>query len=229
MSHEPTGTEGAPPRNQSRDHRSPGDRVHGRRPADVYRRRRLVVLAAAAALVVVLALLAAFVWPGFAKADPEPAPAVTVTAPPPSPTVSPAPREVEQSAFSQALPDTVLALVQTRMAEHAAWIDEDDAVEAWELDYADGTGPDATTVRLVAGQWADDGEAQGAYDALLAEAGEPTQQGEVQVDGAVVGAYAVTPGSGAEEAVLTWRNGTAVLQATGPAELVEDFYSAYPL
>ncbi len=83
-------------------------------------------------------------------------------------------------------------------------------------------------VRLLAGQWQDADDAGRQLDRLLADAGEPTMSGDVTVEGETAGTYAVTPGEEGTS-VVTWRNGTVVLQATGPAALVEDFYTAFPL
>ena len=44
----------------------------------------------------------------------------------------------------------------------------------------------------------------------------------------VVGRYALVPADGGKT-VVVWQNGTAVLQATGPADAMEDFYAAFPL
>lgn len=200
---------------------------NGRPSPEVFRRRRIVVASAAGALVLLVVLLTAFAWPGFARDEPEPQ--ATVTAPVPTPTISPSGRPEAQTAFLQAQPDTVLALALREATEDETWEKDADAVESWQLIYADGDGEGAASVQVHAGQWEDDDAATAAYEALVTAAGEPTGEGEVAVDGKATGAYVVTPGSTEDTAVVTWRNGTAVLQATGPADLVEDFYSAYPL
>ncbi|GAA1716618.1 hypothetical protein GCM10009809_10850 [Isoptericola hypogeus] len=194
---------------------------------EVIRRRRIVVGSLAGALVLLVVLVTALVWPGFAQ--PEPQPTATVTAPPPTPTIEPSGRPADQTAFLMAQPDTVLQLALRGAAPYDAWVDDAGAVEAWELTYADGDGADAAKVQVLAGQWEDDDAAAGAYEALVKAAGDPTDEGEVTVGDQATGAYVVTPGSAAGTAVVTWRNGTAVLQATGPADLVDDVYSAYPL
>lgn len=195
--------------------------------AAVIQRRRIVVGSAAGAFVLLIVLLTAFVWPGYAQSEPEPT--ATVTADPPEPTIEPSGRPKEQTAFLMAQPDTVLQLALRDAAAEKAWVDDANAIEAWALTYADAEGDDATTVEVHAGQWEDDDAAAGAYDALVKAAGDPTGEGEVTVGEETAGAYVVTPGSAEGTAVVTWRNGTAVVQATGPADLVEAFYSAYPL
>lgn len=206
-------------------------RPRASRPSpQVLRRRRLTVGGLALGVVLGVALLTALVWPGFARPD-DPAPAVTVTAAAPTPTVEPSGRPESQTAFLEALPDAVLQLAVRRVAESPAWVEDLDAIEAWDVTYADGPQPAAAAavVRVTAGQWEDADDAGAALEALLAEAGEPTGEGDVMVDEQTAGEYAVTPGAEAGTSVVTWRNGTAVLQATGPSDLVEDFYSAFPL
>ncbi|MCA5895088.1 hypothetical protein LEP48_17295 [Isoptericola sp. NEAU-Y5] len=195
---------------------------------EVIRRRRLAVGALAGGLVVVVALLTAFVWPGFAQ-TPEPEPAVTVTAAAPTPTTSPSALPKDATTFLQAMPGTVLQLALAGATPHDEWVDGADAVEAWSVTYAEGDAADAAKVDVLAGQWEDGDAATRAYGALVKAAGTPSDEGEVLVGTETAGAYVVTPGSTTGTAVVTWRNGTAVLQATGPADLVERFYSAFPL
>ncbi|MDF9878364.1 hypothetical protein [Cellulosimicrobium cellulans] len=205
------------------------DRRHSRpASAAVYRRRRLVALVG---LLLVVGLVLAFLawgWPGFARADAaaDPEPTVTVTADPPTPTLEPAAR-TGTTAFATALPDTVLDLVLRSDSATDAWTAAR-ALEAYQLVYADGDGDDATTVTVVAGQWPTVAEAETAATDLVTAAGEPTDTGDVEVAGEVAGTYAVTPAADGQ-ATVTWRNGTAVLQATGPADVVTDVYEAFPL
>ncbi len=205
------------------------DRRHSRPPsAAVYRRRRLVVLVGLLVVVGLVLALLAWVWPGFARSDApaEPEPTVTVTADPPTPTLEPVAR-TGTTAFAQALPDTVLDLVLRSDSATDAWTAAR-ALEAYQLEYADGEGDDATRVTVVAGQWPTSAEAEAASDDLVAAAGTPTEEGDVEVAGEVAGRYAVTD-AGDGRATVTWRNDTAVLQATGPADVVTDVYAAFPL
>ncbi|GAB2451074.1 hypothetical protein [Xylanimonas ulmi] len=199
-----------------------------RRPSPaVIRRRRIVVASLAGALVLVVALVTALWWPGFAVPDPLPTPTATVTAPVPTPTISPAERTGEQTALTKALPDAVLAHTQQGIENLPQWQEEDSATESWTVTYADGTGADATTITLQVGQWAKAEAATSFYEAQVKAAGNPVKQGDVLVDDQVVGAYALVHTDGG--AVLWWHNGTVVLSAQGPADAVEDFYSAFPL
>ncbi|MCF4119447.1 hypothetical protein L1785_00430 [Antribacter sp. KLBMP9083] len=208
------------------DYRSPGERIHRRPSKEVFRRRRLVVAVLAGILALVLVLLLGFVWPGFWRSDeePEPLPTVTVTAPAPTPTVDAMARAPEETAFQKALPSAVLQFALVSQAESPATLDAG-AVEAWTFEYGDGS----RTVTVVAGQWATPEEATAATQAMMAAAGQPTAQGDVLVGDQVVGTYVITPGSAADLAVATWHNGTAVFQATGPLDVIEEFYAAFPL
>jgi hypothetical protein len=190
-------------------------------------RRRKIVVAVALVAVAAVAVLTAFVWPGFALDD-EPEPTVTVTAPPPTPTAEPAALPEGATEFLSAMPDAALQLVRQDAAEDSAWIDDSGAVEAWAVTYTDGSA-DGARVDLVAGQWADAEAAAEIYDTLVGAAGEPTASGDVTVGGEPVGGYAVTPEGGAGTSVVIWRNGTAVFRATGPDQLVQDFYQTFPM
>nr|BFF19149.1 hypothetical protein GCM10025730_26700 [Promicromonospora thailandica] len=192
----------------------------------MYRRRRLVVLVGLLLVVLAAVLVGGFVWPGFwrAASTPEPVPTVTVTAPAPTPTVKAMERAEDETAFQKALPSSVLqyALGSLEAAKEAK---EQGALEAWDAGYADG-GPGEVTLR--AGQWATADEAATAATAWTKAAGEADKEGDVKVGNKVVGRYAIVPGD-AGTAVVVWQNGTAVLQATGPADAMEDFYAAFPL
>jgi hypothetical protein len=154
----------------------------------------------------------------------------TVVLPSPTPTIAPVARQ-PVSAFADSLPSSVLGFALTSLAEHPPLLVAG-AVEGYRLDYADGGGG---TLVVTAGQWETDAEAAAALATATAAAGTgavpvtdggPTS-GEVTVGGAVVGTWTLTQapdGTG----TVTWSNGTVVLQATGPAEVVRDVYAAYP-
>ncbi|WP_402462208.1 hypothetical protein [Isoptericola aurantiacus] len=208
--------------------RTPGQQVHRKSSRAAIVRRRKILAVLALVVVVAVAVATAFVWPGFARPEPDPLPAVTVTAPAPTPTAEPAALPDGATAFVSSMPDSALQLVRGEVTEDAEWTEDSDAVEAWDVTYTDGSDG-GEQVALVAGQWADDDAASAVLDALLKAAGEPTAEGDVTVGGETVGTYAVTPGTAAGESVVTWRNGTAVFRATGPDQLVQDFYRTFPL
>jgi hypothetical protein len=192
----------------------------------VYRRRRFVVFVGVLVVVLALVLLTGFAWPGFwrSEATPEPVPTVTVTAPVPTPTVKAVERGGDETAFQKALPSAVLQLALGSLGE-AKEPKGEGALEAWNAEYSDG---DAVEVAVVAGQWSTDGEAATAAAAWTAAAGEADRTGDVKVGKKVVGQYAFVPVKGGKT-VVVWQNGTALLQATGPTDLMEDFYTAFPL
>ena len=222
------------PRQASQDATGLRDSRHVRTPSPaVYARRRMVALVALLVVVGGVVAFAAFVWPGFAAGDEVRQPDETVvTTAPPTPTIAPVARTAT-TELAKALPGAVLQFALRSEAESDAYVDVG-AIEGHELSYADGAGEGAAVVTVLAGQWGDDDEATAAYDELLEVAvvagGEPTSTGDVKVDGEPVGTYAITlVAEAAGTATVTWRNGTAVLQATGPADVIEKFYTAFPL
>jgi hypothetical protein len=193
----------------------------------VYRRRRLVAVVGLLVIVLVVVLVGGFVWPGFwrAEATPQPVPTVTVTAPVPTPTVKAMDRSGDETAFQKALPSTVLQFALGSVGEAGAIKEEQGALEAWNAEYSDGGSGE---VALRAGQWATSDEAAQAAAAWTKAAGEADREGDVKVGKKVVGQYAIIPAKDGS-AVAVWQNGTAVMQATGPADTMEDFYAAFPL
>lgn len=175
------------------------------------------VVVVAGAVVAILAATGAF--------TPEPLPtppAATVTAEPPTPTAEPIEREVEPTAFSAALPDSVLDLVLADMSEGGQWAEDGAAIEAYALSYSDGG---ARNVELSAAQFADEEAAQAALPEVLMDA----ETGEVTADGAVVGEFWIVPGSPEDVSRVLWRNTTAVFVLEGDEELVRDVFRAFPL
>lgn len=195
-------------------------------PAVVYRRRRIAV---GALLVVVLLAVLGFtglVWPGFLHArQPEPVPTVTVTAAAPKPTIKAMKRSDGETAFQEALPSAVLqyALIELEKTDAA---EELGATEGWLATYGDGG---SATIRVEAAQWATADESKPAAEALSEEAGDAERTGEVRVGKDVVGRYTLTAPDDDGRRTLTWRNGTAVFRATGPADAIVTFYQAFPL
>jgi hypothetical protein len=93
------------------------------------------------------------------------------------------------------------------------------------------TGPldDAdVTYDIVVGQWPTPAEAAAQAAALVAAAPAPSSTGDVTVAGAVTGTFSIWSVDDAT-ATATWTNGTVLLQATGPAADIENFYLAFSL
>lgn len=208
--------------------RTPGDKVHQNKSRAAAVRRRRVGLAVALVVIAVVAVVTAFVWPGFARQPADPLPDVTVTAAPPTPTADPADLPEDATELLSSMPGSVLQLVRLDAAADSELEEETEAVEAWGLTYGDGSDGGAE-VALQAGQWADADAAEEVHAALLQAAGDPVAEGDVTVGDETVGTYVVTPGTQSGTSVVTWRNGTVVLQAEGPDQLVQDFYQAFPL
>ncbi|WP_182112140.1 hypothetical protein [Actinotalea sp. JY-7876] len=209
------------------------------------RRTPPVWLLVLGALVLVGAVVGGVLLLGDRGGDPAVAPEPeTVTLPLPTPTVEPVARAAG-TAFSDALPSTVLAYALSELAEDPAGL-QAGAVEAYRLAYTDG----AASVVLLAAQWETPEEASAAYavaveaqTAAAAQAGAgdgaeegsedeastDTEEGAVTTtDGAEAGRYTIVP-RGDGTATLTWWNGTAVLQLDGPTDDVRDLFAAFPL
>ena len=163
--------------------------------------------------------------------------AEVVTLPVPSPTVEAIPRE-SGTAFYEALPSTVLAYAMSASVA-APELSTLGALEGYQIGYTDGS----TTVTLLAGQWETTEAATAAYAAVStagdaspspapsaspSAASDAPVSGDVTVSGSVVGAWSLTAGADGS-GILTWSNGTVVLQLSGPAAALRDVYAAFPL
>ena len=206
--------------------------------AAVYRRRRIMVGIAALVVIALIVLLASAVWRNLASASGPAAPtaaasptvatsptviATTATVP----TITPIARDPAASAFGKALPSAVGRYALTAEESTYDW-GSLNAGEAYKLAYATGTGPDASVINVVAGQWGSASEAIAARTSLVPPGVTPTASGNVKVGGDVVGDWLIVPGTDGN-ATITWRNTTVVIQATGPAAEMEDFFRAFPL
>ncbi|MEP7763465.1 hypothetical protein [Sanguibacter sp. 25GB23B1] len=142
----------------------------------------------------------------------------------PTPVAEPVVRG-EGSALFLSLPDSVRQYVVTEIAPSEAFA----AAAALESVTATYTGPlDGAEVgyTVTVGQWPTPAEAAANAAAVVAAAGEPISSGEVTVAGAPAGTYSI---HGVDDTLSTvvWTNGTLLLQATGPAADIENFYLAY--
>ncbi|MGO1315920.1 MAG: hypothetical protein ACTMIR_02620 [Cellulomonadaceae bacterium] len=179
---------------------------------------------------VVVAVALVVVGVLFATGNREPATtpaAVTVTNPAPSPAIEPVAKEAG-SPFYDLLPATVLQL-----ALASAVTDESPevagALEAHTLTYSDG-GDVEVTVR--ASQWRSVDAATRAQQAVLGALGEAAPEAErrespVEAGGGQAGTLIVL--TAGDEAHAVWTNGTALLVASGPADLLEKVVAAYPV
>ncbi len=191
---------------------------------EVFRRRRAVVFGGAVIVVILVLAATAFGWPGWARSSRPAAPAVAQQAVP-TPTIAPIEPD-DGSAFADAQPVAVAEFALTHREPASEWA-QLDAMEAYELTFADGEGADAKSITVTAGQWATDEDATRAAADLIKAAGTPTSTGEVKASGRTAGSFAMVVDG--DQATMTWRNATAVIQATGPADRLQDFYENYPM
>ena len=177
-----------------------------------------------ALVVVIVAIL--LLTGGDDAQDPSTPATVEVVGPEPTPVGEPVARG-EGSALFLALPDAVRQYVVTAIAPSDAFA----AAAAIESVAATYTGPlDGADVdyAVVVGQWPTPEEAAAHAATLVAAAGAPLTTGEVTAAGVPAGTYSIL---GVDDATSTvvWTNGTLVLQATGPAADIENFYLAFSL
>ncbi len=189
----------------------------------------------AAGLVVLLVVVGGVVW-AVAGGDEEPVaepttpPAVTITNPLPTPEVSPVAKEPGTPLYDL-MPTTVLqfALSATTTEEPglAPWTDG--ALEVHRLAYVDADG---TELIVVATQWETAQEAETARAAADAAVAAELPDAVATTDPVLVGEAqtgTATTRAGDPTGVVTWSNGTAVLRAEGPADVVRDVFLAFPI
>lgn len=198
--------------------------AHGARtPLRAGSRRRVVIIAVAVA-VAILAGVGAAIGGVFGGGDPVAAPSPsTVTLASPTPTIEPVARQ-PLTPFADALPATVLSYALAAVAGYEPLVAAG-ALEGHQLDYSGGG---AESVTLYAGQFETAEAASAAYATLVGAPAPAPETGVVEVAGQPAGAWTVTEAADGTGAV-TWTNGTALFQALGPADVVKDFYEAFPL
>lgn len=200
------------------------------------KRRRVVAILTFVGLVVGgTAAFTAAIWPGFAVADPLPAPPPAAIAPATDLQLAPQERTGEQTDLIAQVPDVIGVWVQQGIGGYMNW-QNDNAVEAWNVTYADGRALDGPgrspySVQLIVGQWATGSDASAFYRSQTKTITEELISGDVTAadSGQVVGQYILYTDPYDGQAVMWWRNGTVVVKAIGPVELLPDFYSIYPL
>ncbi|GAA2235859.1 hypothetical protein GCM10010401_04730 [Rarobacter faecitabidus] len=163
---------------------------------------------------------------------PAPAPTVTVTADAPTPAGTPFERGTGSELF-QAIPATGNQFTLTALADNAAWVDDRDAIEAYDATYTATIDGAEVTLSVTIGQWGDADEAAEAAKVVTAETvGTDTALSDVRAGDAVVGnlwaPLAGLPGD-ATPAGLVWTNGSTVIALTGPGDQLQRFYDGYGL
>ena len=214
---------------------TPGSEAEPAENATGSRRRTILIVAVVGALVVVGAIVAGAAGV-FGAGEPAAVPSPsTVTLSSPTPTVKPAARK-HISAFADKLPGSVLSYAFAGIAPHPGFVSAG-AIEAYKVDYSDGG---KAKVTVYAGQWETAKEAGAVYGSLIkapaaakvpakgaATPAKPTT-GKVWVAGRPVGHWKITKAPDGTGSAI-WTNGTALFRVVGPANVVEDFFNAFPL
>ena len=189
----------------------------------------VIVWSVVAAVVLVAAAITAFLLLRDDSAAPAPTPTTTVTLPAPTPT-APAVARGEGTALFAAFPDSVRQYVLAAIAP-ADLAAEGGALEAYDLTYAGAAGDAEVTYTVHVAQWATPDEAAAAAEAWGAPLAPASSTGEVVVAGTPSGTYSLfgEDGTATETGTVVWTNGTVVLQASGPALDIRNFYLAFSL
>lgn len=230
------GTRGATGRQEpgapEREDGAPGGAAGDQPPSDrAERSRRLpgpawLPWAVGGVVALVVVVVAVLLLTGDDAGEPATPAAVEVVGPEPTPAAEPVVRG-EGSALFLALPDSVRQYSLASIAPSDAFA----GVAALESVTASYSGPlegSEVTYDVVVGQWPTPAEAAAQALALVGAAPAPTSAGEVTVGGAVTGTFSISSVDDTT-ATATWTNGTVLLQATGPAADVENFYLAFSL
>jgi len=200
------------------------------------RRRRVTFFAFVTTVVVGgTAVFTSIFYPGFAIADAVEVVTPAATMPAPALLRGPLERIGEQTALVKALPDKVGKWVQAGISGFMDW-QNDDAVEAWTVNYLDGTAaPDAAVapaaIQLTVAQWDTPANAALFFRGQTRDIENPVMTGDVTLadNAQVAGQYVLATDPETGIGVMWWRNGTVVIKAVGPVDLLPDFYSIYPL
>ena len=203
-------------------------------PPDSERRfagRRALIWSVVGAVVVVAAAATAYLLlrDDGSEAAPAPVPTVTTTLPAPTATAAPIDRG-EGSALFAALPGVVRQYVLTAISPVAPAV-PGGPLETYDLTYQGDLDDAAVTYTVHVEQFATPELAAAAAEVWGAPLAPASSTGEVLVGGAATGAYSLfgDDGSAAQSGSAVWTNGTLVLQASGPALDIRNFYLAFGL
>ncbi|MDR2748945.1 MAG: hypothetical protein LBB10_03550 [Bifidobacteriaceae bacterium] len=99
--------------------------------------------------------------------------------------------------------------------------------ESYTLTYKDGPD-DSSAIVLMIGQWTNEADAKTTAQSLkTVYTNSPADQGDVSVNGASVGNWALYSSEGNNPATIIWTNKTLVIQATGNQSDLKNFYEGF--
>lgn len=189
-------------------------------------RRRGLVLGIVGAVVLVAGGVTAAVLATREPTAPVTPPAVTITNPVPTAAATPAARE-ESTALVAALPDTVLQWAFAGIEEEKG---QRGALESYRATYSDGAGAEVVLhVTQLRDAKAAAGSAAALADAFAKSRPEATATTLPVTIGGEPKGEATIRTAAPELGAATWVNGTVAFHAEGPADVIEDFFRAFPL
>ena len=163
------------------------------------------------------------------QAAPAPLPTVTTTLPVPTPTTAAIERG-EGSVLFTSLPSEVRQYVLTAITPVGPAV-PGGALETYDLTYDGDLAGAGASYTVHVEQWATPELATAAAEAAAAQLAPSSSTGEVLVGDAVTGAFSLfgEAGGATETGSAVWTNSTLVLQASGPALDIRNFYLAFGL
>ena len=163
------------------------------------------------------------------QAAPAPAPTVTTTLPAPTPAAAPIERG-EGSALFTALPGEVRQYVLTSITPVGPAV-PGGALETYDVTYEGDLAGAGAAYTVHVEQWATPELATAAAEAAAAPLAPASSTGEVLVADAATGTFSLfgEDGAATETGAAVWTNSTLVLQASGPALDIRNFYLAFGL
>ena len=158
-----------------------------------------------------------------------PVPTVTTTLPVPTPATAAIDRGDGSTLFTS-LPSEVRQYVLTAITPVGPAV-PGGALETYDLTYDGDLAGGGASYTVHVEQWATPELAAAAAEALAAPLAPASSSGEVLVGDAVTGTFSLfgEAGGAREAGSAVWTNGTLVLQASGPALDIRNFYLAYGL
>jgi hypothetical protein len=136
---------------------------------------------------------------------------------------------IENTDLAKAIPteDGIFAMVEQTIV--TSW-QAQSPVREYAMVYRDNDTASAIEFNVTVAQWTASKDAKKAFDNLKPSSGDITDSGDVVVDDLVEGQFInYTDSIDSTLGVVLWQNGTVVIQARGPKDLILNFYQGYSL
>jgi hypothetical protein len=136
---------------------------------------------------------------------------------------------IENTDLANAIPKTNGAFAMISQSIVSSWYAQD-PIHQYEMVYQDNDTVDSIQFQVNVAQFVDVNAATKAYKNLLTNPESVIESGGVLVNGIQQGEYVYfADTSDSAQGVVLWHNGTVVIEARGPKNLVMEFYLGYAL